>query len=185
MKQKIYSFRKFLKNIYELNEKAIIIPTDTVIGILSKDPKLIYEIKKRPLDKPLVKFVNHISEIIDLLPHETKVLEKYWPGTLTIIKNEKAYRIPNSKKIWKLIQLTGPLYSSSANISNEPTITNTKQAARVFYSDVDKFVVIKGRSKDDYPSTIVDFDNFTILRRGRIDGQEVINDLKMAAGGQM
>jgi L-threonylcarbamoyladenylate synthase len=175
---KPYSFRKLFKNIHEIDTKAIVIPTDTVIGIVAKKPELIYQIKNRPLDKQLVLFINDLSEVKGLLPHEEKILEKYWPGALTVIKNRISYRMPNSKNIMRLIKYSGPLYSSSANTSGGTPIKNTRDAIIEFQSCIYKIMIVKGKERDNYPSTIINLDDLTVLRRGRIDGLQIIEELK-------
>ena len=50
--------------VFELkNNKAAIIPTDTLAGIISYDKKLIYKIKKRPSHKKLILFVPSFESI--------------------------------------------------------------------------------------------------------------------------
>jgi tRNA A37 threonylcarbamoyladenosine synthetase subunit TsaC/SUA5/YrdC len=77
MKIKAYSFRKLIKNKSELVTKIAIVPTDTVIGVVSKTPELIYKIKGRSQDKKLVLFIHDTDQIKALLPIEKDVLSKY------------------------------------------------------------------------------------------------------------
>lgn len=184
MQFKPFSFRKLIKNYQQLDNKVAIIPTDTVMGVVSKSAELIYQIKNRPTNKWLVLFVNNFNDVIGLFPHEIEVIDEYWPGALTIVKNKKAYRMPDSKNILKLLSKTGPLYSSSANISGKPPIKNAKNAFNEFQNNIINILVIKGKEYDDYPSTIIDLDNLVVLRRGRIDGQEVIEKLKKHSENQ-
>jgi tRNA A37 threonylcarbamoyladenosine synthetase subunit TsaC/SUA5/YrdC len=61
----------------KLNEKVFVVPTDTVVGLISKSPNLIYEIKNRSSSKKLILFVNKVQDIKNLTPIELGILKKY------------------------------------------------------------------------------------------------------------
>ncbi|MBO8231345.1 translation factor (SUA5) [Prochlorococcus marinus str. MU1402] len=116
----------------------IIFPTDTLpaIGCLPKFSNTIYKFKKRDKNKPLILMGSEQKQLIDYV-HESakedyeKIASTYWPGALTMIipSSEKqalmltskdltlGLRIPNSHMAQSLIEETGPLLTSSANIS--------------------------------------------------------------------
>ncbi|MBO8233221.1 L-threonylcarbamoyladenylate synthase [Prochlorococcus marinus XMU1419] len=116
----------------------IIFPTDTLpaIGCLPKFSNIIYEFKKRDRDKPLILMGSEHKQLIDYVHESAKedyenIASKYWPGALTMVipASEKqtsiltsndltlGLRIPNSYIAQSLIRETGPLLTSSANIS--------------------------------------------------------------------
>jgi len=116
----------------------IIFPTDTLpaIGCLPKFSNSIYEFKKRDRDKPLILMGSEHKQLIDYVHESAKkdyenIASKYWPGALTMVipASEKqtsiltsndltiGLRIPNSNMAQSLIRETGPLLTSSANIS--------------------------------------------------------------------
>ena len=116
----------------------IIFPTDTLpaIGCLPKFSKIIYEYKKRDRNKPLILMASEYKQLIDYVHESAKedfenIASKYWPGALTMVipsSNKQAenltskdltlgLRIPNSYVAQSLMQETGPLLTSSANIS--------------------------------------------------------------------
>ena len=116
----------------------IIFPTDTLpaIGCLPKFSNIIYEFKKRDRDKPLILMGSEHKQLIDYVHESVKddfenIASKYWPGALTIVipASEKhtlnltsndltiGLRIPNSYMAQSLLRETGPLLTSSANIS--------------------------------------------------------------------
>ena len=116
----------------------IIFPTDTLpaIGCLPKFSNIIYEFKKRDLNKPLILMGSEHKHLIDYVHESAKddyenIASKYWPGALTIVipASEKqtlnltsndftiGLRIPNSYIAQSLLRETGPLLTSSANIS--------------------------------------------------------------------
>ena len=76
---------------------VIIFPTDTVYGIGTKisDKEgidLIYQIKKRPKDKPLAVLCANLKQIEDIcyLTNDARVIiNKFMPGPLTLILNAK------------------------------------------------------------------------------------------------
>ena len=116
----------------------IIFPTDTLpaIGCLPKFSEIIYEFKKRDREKPLILMGSEQKQLIDYVHESAKedyenIASKYWPGALTIVipASEKqtvnltsndltiGLRIPNSYMAQSLLRETGPLLTSSANIS--------------------------------------------------------------------
>ena len=116
----------------------IIFPTDTLpaIGCLPKFSSIIYEFKKRERNKPLILMGSEQKHLIDYVHESAKedyenLASKYWPGALTIVipASDKqtlnltsndltiGLRIPNSYMAQSLLRETGPLLTSSANIS--------------------------------------------------------------------
>ena len=116
----------------------IIFPTDTLpaIGCLPKFSNIIYELKKRDRNKPLILMGSEQKHLIDYVHQSAKedyenIASKYWPGALTMVvpASEKqtsvltsndltlGLRIPNSYIAQSLMRETGPLLTSSANIS--------------------------------------------------------------------
>ena len=116
----------------------IIFPTDTLpaIGCLPKFSNIIYDFKKRDRDKPLILMGSEHKQLIDYVHESAKedyenLASKYWPGALTMVipASEKqtsiltsndltlGLRIPNSYMAQSLMRETGPLLTSSANIS--------------------------------------------------------------------
>ena len=116
----------------------IIFQTDTLpaIGCLPEFSQIIYDIKKRDMNKPLILMGAENEQLLDYVHESAKedyenLAAKYWPGALTMIipvaEHKKSaltsknftlgLRIPNSHIAQSLIKETGPLLTSSANIS--------------------------------------------------------------------
>ncbi len=116
----------------------IIFPTDTLpaIGCLPKFSNIIYDYKKRDRNKPLILMGSENKQLIDYVHESAKedyenIASKYWPGALTMVipTSEKqtgiltskdltlGLRIPNFHIAQSLLKETGPLLTSSANIS--------------------------------------------------------------------
>lgn len=167
---KKYTYHEIDNVVFELlNQKAVIIPTDTVIGIISKDQNLIYEIKNRPKSKKIITFLADHSQLEDLNESQRQFINEFWPGPVTIIKKAHSYRIPNDKYLLYILSKVGPLYSSSANISDHQPINSATEANIEFNEDkfFNKLVIVDGNSISDTPSTIVDLDKWEILRVGQ------------------
>ena len=153
---------------------VVVIETDTVMGVVSSQPEAIYEIKQRPAEKKLIYFVHDIDQVPDLTPSEKKVISKYWPGALTVIKGGVSYRVPNHKNLLKLIDITGPLYSSSANISGQNPIKNSLEAEKVFSKYDNGLTIVKGKQLGSQPSTVINLDTYIVVRQGKYDGKKII-----------
>jgi len=116
----------------------IIFPTDTLpaIGCLPEFSNIIYKFKKRDKNKPLILMGTEQKQLIDYVHESAKedyknIASNYWPGALTMVipSSEKktlmltskdltlGLRIPNSHMAQSLMKETGPLLTSSANIS--------------------------------------------------------------------
>ena len=116
----------------------VIFPTDTLpaIGCLPEFSKIIYEFKKRDKNKPLILMGSECNQLINYVHESAKgdyqsMAAKYWPGALTMVipsshQQNKiitsndftlGLRVPNSCIAQSLINETGPLLTSSANIS--------------------------------------------------------------------
>ncbi len=116
----------------------IIFPTDTLpaIGCLPKFSNIIYDYKKRDRNKPLILMGSEHKQLIDYVHESAKedyenIASNYWPGALTMVipSSEKhtgiltskdltlGLRIPNFHIAQSLLKETGPLLTSSANIS--------------------------------------------------------------------
>ena len=183
------------------NGGIVVFPTETVYGIganalNAEAVKKIYEIKKRPLSKPITLLVNSIDMIKrvakDITPFEYAIIKKFFPGPLTIILQKKdvipdivtsggstvGIRMPANEIALELINRAGvPLATPSANISDKPSKTNIKDVMSDFTEGVDCFID-GGKSKIGVASTIVQVIDGVphILRQGTIT-EEQINKL--------
>jgi len=122
--------------------KPIIFQTDTLpaIGCMPKYSAIIYKVKKRNKNKSLILMASQIQQVLDYVDIDARddfqqVAEKFWPGPLTLvvpiqknkslnfisIENTLGIRIPDSLTARSLIYETGPLATSSANISGLDT----------------------------------------------------------------
>ena len=176
----------------------VVFPTETVYGIgvngLNKNAlKKLYEVKQRPLNKPISLLVNSIEMINQLTKNITKLeyalMKEFFPGPLTIILQKKdivpdiltansdtvGIRMPSNKIALKLIEYAGvPIATPSANLSGKPTGTNFKDIIKDFDGKADYF--IDGKiSKTGFASTIIKVTDGipNILRQGPITEEQI------------
>lgn len=80
-----------------------------------------------------------------------------------------AVRIPDDKVLLELLERTGPLLTSSANLPDQPVSSNIAEARNYFGDNVD-FYVDGGDLSDHQPSTIIRIidDAIEIIREGAV-----------------
>ncbi len=169
----------------------IIFPTDTLpaIGCLPKFPNIIYEFKKRDRNKPLILMGSEYNDLIDYVHESAKkdyenIASKYWPGALTIVipASEKqtvkltsndftvGLRIPNSYMAQSLLRETGPLLTSSANISGF-TGSNTAEGIALDFPSVKMLGPIPWGKSSGKASTVISWKkrgDWRLIREGEV-----------------
>lgn len=167
-----FNLEEIIKYLQE--NKAVIMETDTVIGIYSKNLKLLYDLKQRPKEKKIVTLVKDVYDICQNPSTELlKLAKAFWPGKLTIIYKNTSYRIPNNEYTLKVIDKISPIFCTSANISGQDTIRTSKEALNIFKDEKDDILIINGVSYSLKPSTIYNLDTHTLIREGDITLQEI------------
>lgn len=166
---------------------VILYPTDTVYGlganIFNNDAvQRIYEIKKRDPSKPLsvlVQDTESLKLIADLNRNSREIVNKWLPGPFTFILNKKkivspyvsasakvGVRIPDYKIARALASLF-PITTTSANITNECTLSNPQDILKQIGDTVD-LVIDVGDLDKAKPSTVIDLSSSkpTLVRNG-------------------
>ena len=171
---------------------VVIIPTDTVYGLasLSNQPRAvrrIFEIKNRPLERPLALLVSSRTSPGDYGIEEDTTLRAllaYWPGPMTIVGptrtdlpeglrgegNTVGVRSPDHAWVQRLLDtLPVPLAATSANLSSEPEACSVSEMDRGLLERVD-LIVDAGSISSPLASTVVmkRDDEWTIVREGSI-----------------
>jgi L-threonylcarbamoyladenylate synthase len=132
--------------------QLVVVPTDTVYGVAAH-PGVegavgrLFWVKGRPLDKAIPILGGTQDDLAKLARFDdraTLLAKEFWPGPLTLVlaradgfdldlggnENETvAVRIPDHEISLQLLERTGPLAVTSANLSGEPAAT-TIAAAR-------------------------------------------------------
>ena len=169
----------------------IIFQTDTLpaIGCLPKFSTTIYNFKKRDRNKPLILMGSEHKQLIEYVHESAKedfenIASKYWPGALTIVipcsKKETTIltsrnytlglRIPNSCMAQSLMKETGPLLTSSANISGF-TGSITAEGIALDFPSVDILGPIPWEKGSGKASTIISWKksgNWELIREGEV-----------------
>lgn len=127
-----------------------LLPTDTIYGLhgLAGDDEIaerIATLKGRPDDKPFVVIAANVAQLRGLGLDVPKVLADLWPAPLTAIlaranRTSIAVRVPDSRWLRDLLELTGPLVSTSANRSGEPPIASPAELASDLRDALDAIV---------------------------------------------
>ena len=188
----------------EINEAAEILrsggivafPTETVYGLganacLAEAVTEVFKVKGRPSDNPLIVHVENfqqVSEYVEVFhPLTQEIVEKFWPGALTLIFKVKAgilpsvvsaglptisFRMPDHPLTLALIKAAGvPLVGPSANTSGRPSPT---QSQHVYHDLKGKIAGILegGATAIGVESTVLDLSDPTkapmILRPGAV-----------------
>ncbi|KAI5743752.1 hypothetical protein M8J77_021805 [Diaphorina citri] len=176
---------------------VVALPTDTLYGLAcdatnSKAINILYEIKKRDVNKPLAICVSEITDIPKWADTHTvsfELLAELLPGPVTIVFNRSehlnlelnpnvtkvAVRIPDHKFMRQLLKLMdSPLALTSANESNEPSTLCITEFQKL-WSQLS--VVIDGgiiSNPERFGSTIVDLSEenvYSIVRKGMYSTQ--------------
>jgi tRNA threonylcarbamoyl adenosine modification protein (Sua5/YciO/YrdC/YwlC family) len=168
-----------------------VIPTDTVYGLVARAAdqaavERLYRLKARSdSGKPGTLIAANLQQLEDLgLKHRyLKAVEQFWPGAVSVIipaanpqlrylhqgKMSLAVRIPDDEALQKVLAETGPLLSSSANPTGQPTATTLEQA-KDYFGDQPDFYVDGGDLSDRQPSTVIRIidDAIEVLRAGAV-----------------
>ena len=181
------------------NGGIVIFPTETVYGIGTNGldavaVEKLYNIKKRPITKPISLLVSDFDMINKVAKNITKkeyeLMQRFFPGPLTIILNKKdivpnivtantntvGIRMPDNEITRKLIKYAGvPIAAPSANISGEPSNTNLNDLINIFKNNVD-YYIDGGECKIGTASTIIQVVNEVpiILRKGSITEEQIL-----------
>lgn len=171
-------------------------PTDTVYGLAAgiyqpRGIDMLYQAKARAASKAIAVLLSDIEQLALLTPGLTqsaqRLAARFWPGALTLVVPKLpslpanlsplptvGVRMPDHDFARALIRSTGPLATSSANISGE---TNTLTAQEVLAQLDNRLELILdgGPTPGGVPSTVVDCtqDPPKILRQGAITAEAI------------
>jgi len=178
------------------NGGIAIFPTDTVYGLgcnpyNSSAVEKIYEIKSREKIKSLpvlaysleiVKEITHVDSFTE------KIIERYWPGPLTLIlkltdqklkkslklDDKIAIRIPDSECALKLLKKCNLLVGTSANISGNKSFMDPDECVKNI-KNYDIFLN-GGTITSKGESTIIEIKNekIEVVREGVLKKEEII-----------
>lgn len=152
-----------------------VFPTETVYGIGTnafnvRGVETIFQIKERPIAKPLAVLVSDIEllKLFGISEVMARRAQQYWTSPTTVIlpcKSKKwyylhrgsgglAFRVPEEPSFKNFLRATGPLAVTSANKSGEITVHDPYQAFKIFGDTVDFYMELNPKAVDK-PSKVI------------------------------
>lgn len=176
--------------------------TDTFYG-LGADPlnqtavRAIRSLKGREAAKPILLLISDALEIDRFIASHSdrfdRVVEKHWPGPLTLIGVARpelpveltagsgtiGVRLPADENVRALIRRCGgALTATSANVSGNPPSRSAAEVEAYFSRGID-LIINSGYVTSDKPSTVVDLSarEVRIIREGALSKAELADTL--------
>lgn len=170
--------------------EAIVVPTDTVYGLaavptVSGAVDRLYALKGRPAEMPiavLVAGIEQVEALAELSDAAWRLADAFWPGPLTLVLPRRpglalplggsdatiGVRWPDHPLIGRLATEVGPLATTSANRTGEPTPGTATEAAASLVGPVG--AVLDGGACAGTASTVVDVtgSDLRVLREGEL-----------------
>ena len=170
-------------------------PTDTVPALATRPTQagLIFAAKRRPPEKPLILMGASFEDLRLYIRGSETELEswrshtaQHWPGQLTLVLPASHHaptnlnplstgtlgiRVPNHPIALQLLAQTGPLATTSANLSGQPPLTTAADITQVFPTALTLPPQDYSQSQSSgQPSTVAQWTSsgWQILRQGKI-----------------
>ncbi|WP_370864906.1 L-threonylcarbamoyladenylate synthase [Nocardioides agariphilus] len=179
--------------------ELVVLPTDTVYGIGAdafdaEAVQSLLDAKGRGREMPPPVLISSPTTLdalaTGITDYARRLVDRFWPGPLTIVCNQQpslqwdlgetrgtvAIRMPDHRLALDLLERTGPLAVSSANLTGHPAATDADQAEEML-GDAVAVIIDDGPSPGGAASTIVDVRGYRgkVLRTGAISLEE-LND---------
>ena len=189
---------KMITDILEISELAsklrkgslALFPTDTVPALCAypEFSKKIWTIKKRPSNKPLILMGGCLDDLFEFVEPSAvedglKLANKYWPGALTIVlptigniskdlnsySNSLGFRVPSLGVARDLLSQTGPLATTSANISGRSPVKDALEAS-IQFPGIPILGPVPWPSSTGIASTVIEWKEgkWNLLRSGSV-----------------
>lgn len=177
--------------------EVVVFPTETVYGVgaVFDNPeavKKVFAAKKRSPDTPLLVHLSSIEQVklaVDEIPPlALQLMEKFWPGPLSLIlpakksvprevtggKDSVGLRMPSHPVARSLIDITGPLAATSANLSGRPSPVTAEHVRQDLHGRV-SMVLDAGETGVGIESTIIDMtgEDLKVLRLGGVSTADI------------
>jgi len=166
---------------------VVLMPTDTIYGLhalATSEPAIarIATIKERPEAKPFVVLGASTAQLesigVSFPERARRTVDELWPGPLTAVlplnhpiaasrgSRTLAVRVPDLQWLRELLKITGPLASTSANITGQMPVASVEDGAHHLYNHVD--AILDAGRREGKASCIVDFtgDEPRLIREG-------------------
>lgn len=173
--------------------ELVVLPTDTVYGLGADafDPAAVRRLlaaKGRGREMPPPVLVGAASTVdalaVEIPDWARALIAAFWPGPLTLVLRQQpslqwdlgdtrgtvAVRMPDDEVALALLERTGPLAVSSANLTGHPAATDADAAEEMLATEI-TVLVDGGPTAGNVPSTIIDAttaDQPRVLRPGAL-----------------
>lgn len=188
----------------EIEQGAVaVLPTDTVYGIATgafaeASIQQIYRIKNRPATSPLQLLAPNVEVVrtcAEVSPEAEKIAAAFWPGGLTLILPPKpharnltrgfaglGFRVPDYTFLTVLLeQMQTPMACTSANLHDQPVITEEQTLVETFDGKVD--FIFRAGTLSPTASSVVDMTvRPRLLREGSISRNKLERVLGVPLG---
>lgn len=187
--------------------EVVAFPTDTVygVGVAGTRPDrltALFELKDRPLDRRIPMLVADLAQAAragwEADDRARALAERFWPGALTLvlpwcagappnpeIGGTQAFRAPDHPAALALIEAAGPMFATSANVSDEPDTLGADEVLIAFATRQDGLaaVVDGGAVPGGRASTVLDLSvtPARILRPGPITAEQLADVVDVVA----
>ena len=180
--------------------QLVAFPTDTVYGLgaLAFDREAIeriYLVKGRDATRPISVLVGNPAALAEVTAGMNalagRLAEKFWPGALTLVVPRHpalpdnlstqptiGVRMPDHPVALALLNRTGPLTGTSANLSGLPSASTAQEVYAQLFGRI-PLILDGGRTPGGSPSTVVDCTGSrpVILRLGPITQDQIFSTL--------
>ncbi|PSP16181.1 MAG: hypothetical protein BRC58_10045 [Cyanobacteria bacterium QS_8_64_29] len=173
--------------------EAVSFPTDTVpaLAALPEQAKVLFELKGRDRSKPLILMAAAAAELWPYARGSAaefeawqQIAQAHWPGPLTLVLPASAavpaalnpsdpgtigMRVPNCRTARTILARTGPLATTSANRSGEPSLTRLSAVTAAF-PGIAVLAADASETASGQPSTVARWNgtDWTVLRQGPV-----------------
>jgi tRNA threonylcarbamoyl adenosine modification protein (Sua5/YciO/YrdC/YwlC family) len=172
----------------------VVLPTDTIYGVGALPRSHggvagVFEAKGRPMDRPIPVLAASADDLYDVVVFDERaraVAAALWPGPLSLVLERRpdwrydlggnqatiAVRVTRNEVARRLLERTGPLAVTSANVSGEPPAKTVDEARAALGDRVT--VYLDGGPCTDEPSSVVSLvGEVRLLREGSVSLEQV------------
>jgi L-threonylcarbamoyladenylate synthase len=153
----------------------------------------LYAVKGREASKAIPILISDPAELVavaaEVTPWVARLAQRFWPGPLTLVVPRRpdlpeelsvhptvGVRMPDHPDALRLLQQTGPLAVTSANLSGQPS-ASTAQEVLDYLGGLIPLILDGGRTPGGVSSTVVDCTTQepVILRPGPVSIDELLS----------
>lgn len=167
--------------------ELVVYPTETVYGLGADalDPSAIervFDAKGRAREEPVSLAVPSLDAALGYVradPLEQEFMSAFLPGPVTVVlakrplvpevltagRDRVGIRVPDHERVRSLLERTGPITATSANVSGQPSVTRPADLDPQIRREAS--LVLDGGETPGTASTVVAVAEGTIHRRGR------------------